>query len=233
MPNIPVGDLFYLQGVVDETLTASKGRVEEEKQDRKKGKGKTAVPERYPWTLQFRDFPEPPGRRPVMSRLMYDIPMGGSSNGRKRNSTNKGDGREIHGADGQEAFMAAMDFFPIARYNLKGQRFTYGEWVNVRVYRIYLPGAGDVSSSTGQAGGPQNQQGQEHQPQPTGEFENIENLLDPSGAYILEASVKVSDGQDLKCMGKGTEELVGLRDVLKGCVDLEVGERGGLDTRVR
>ena len=231
MPSLPVGDLFYLQGVVDETLPAPEYRIEDEIQDKKKAKGK-AVSEKNPWTLQFRDFPEPPGRRPVMSRLMYDIPMSRSSRAGKRNSTNTGDG-EIHGADGQETFMAAMDYFPIARYTLKGQRFTYGEWVNVRVYRTYLPSAERISSSSGQAEGIQDQQGHEQQSQRNGESGNVESLLDSSGAYILEASVKVSDGQDLKCMGKGTEELVWLRDVLKGCVDLEVGERGGLDTRVR
>ena len=34
-------------------------------------------------------------------------------------------------------------------------------------------------------------------------------------------------------MSKGTLELVGLKDMLKGAIELDVGDRLALDTRVR
>ena len=58
-------------------------------------------------------------------------------------------------------------------------------------------------------------------------------LLDESGGFVLQAAVRVMDGSKVETMVRGGEELWGLRDVLRGCVDLEVVERLALDTRVR
>ena len=58
-------------------------------------------------------------------------------------------------------------------------------------------------------------------------------LLDPSGGYILQASVRVQDGSKVETMTKGVNELMGLKEMLKGCVELEMGDRLALDTRVR
>lgn len=58
-------------------------------------------------------------------------------------------------------------------------------------------------------------------------------LLDPSGAYILQAALRVSDGTKPELMTRGITELLALKEMLKGVVELSVGERLSLDTRVR
>ena len=50
---------------------------------------------------------------------------------------------------------------------------------------------------------------------------------------MLQASVKVQDGSKPDIMSKGIQELLALKEMLKGCVKLEIGERLALDTRVR
>ena len=57
--------------------------------------------------------------------------------------------------------------------------------------------------------------------------------LDPSGSYILQASVRVQDGSKPESMSLGTSELQNFKEMLKGVVDLEVGDRLAMDTRVR
>ena len=58
-------------------------------------------------------------------------------------------------------------------------------------------------------------------------------LLDDSGAFLLEASVRVQDGSKVETMARGTAELLALRERLRGVVGLEMVERLALDTRVR
>jgi len=57
--------------------------------------------------------------------------------------------------------------------------------------------------------------------------------LDASGAYILQASLRVYDAQKVDRMQQGTTELLNLKEMLKGAVDLEMADRLGMDTRVR
>lgn len=178
-----------------------------------------------------------------MSRLIYDVPIdGGNSNGGSRKSSH------------EQEFMAGMGYAPVTKYALRGQRFTYDDWVNVRVYRISIPNDDDDEEGSTTAANDQQQSGVtkgeeesagvekgkqddgttiEESSNGKGKQEKKESLLDASGAYVMEASVKVRDGQDLKTMSKGVEELVAFRDVMRGCVDLEVGDRLSLDTRVR
>ena len=59
------------------------------------------------------------------------------------------------------------------------------------------------------------------------------NPLDASGAYILQASLRVYDAQKVDRMQQGTTELLNLKEMLKGAVDLEMADRLGMDTRVR
>ncbi len=65
-------------------------------------------------------------------------------------------------------------------------------------------------------------------------IENSESrLLDPSGTFILQAAVRVHDGSKVETMTKGVNELLNLKETLKGVVDMEMGDRLALDTRVR
>ncbi|MCJ1467206.1 Mediator of RNA polymerase II transcription subunit 18 [Pseudocyphellaria aurata] len=50
-------------------------------------------------------------------------------------------------------------------------------------------------------------------------------LLDPSGTYILQAALRVSDGTKPELMTRGITELLALKEMLKGVVELTVGER--------
>ena len=56
--------------------------------------------------------------------------------------------------------------------------------------------------------------------------------LDPS-TYILQIEVRIADGNKPELMSRGVKELMALKEMLKGVVELEPGERLGLDMRVR
>jgi mediator of RNA polymerase II transcription subunit 18 len=55
-------------------------------------------------------------------------------------------------------------------------------------------------------------------------------LLDPSGSYLLQASITVQDGTSPE---SATQRLYGLRDQLRTAVKLEQADRLSLDTRVK
>ena len=55
-------------------------------------------------------------------------------------------------------------------------------------------------------------------------------LLDPSGSYLLQASISVQDGTSPDL---ATQSLYGLRDQLRTAVKLEQADRLSLDTRVK
>lgn len=93
---------------------------------------------------------------------------------------------------------------------ISGHRFTHHS-TSIVLYRISLPASIDSTSD----GLPQ------------------ARLLDPSGTYILQASVRVQDGSKVETMTKGVNELLSLKETLKGVVELEIGDRLALDTRVR
>ena len=58
-------------------------------------------------------------------------------------------------------------------------------------------------------------------------------LVDPSGSYLIQASIRVQDGSKVELMNRATAELMSLKETLKGVVDLEMGDRLAMDTRVR
>jgi mediator of RNA polymerase II transcription subunit 18 len=57
--------------------------------------------------------------------------------------------------------------------------------------------------------------------------------LDPSGAYILEAKIRVYNLNNPVVLEAGVEELKRFQKQMKGCVELDVPERLSLDTRVK
>lgn len=57
--------------------------------------------------------------------------------------------------------------------------------------------------------------------------------LDPLGGYILQASLVVQDVNKPELMTRGINELMALKEILKGVVDINVGDRLSLDTRVK
>ena len=57
--------------------------------------------------------------------------------------------------------------------------------------------------------------------------------IDPSGTYLLQASVRVQDGSKPESMTIATNELDTLKEMMKGVVELGAAERLSMDTRVR
>ncbi|KAF2220126.1 mediator complex, subunit Med18 [Elsinoe ampelina] len=58
-------------------------------------------------------------------------------------------------------------------------------------------------------------------------------LLDASGAFVLEATVRVEDRSKPALVQGAMEQLLALRNELKGAIELRVPERLSMDTRVR
>ena len=58
-------------------------------------------------------------------------------------------------------------------------------------------------------------------------------LLDPSGAYILEAKVRVLEFSNPVVLENGVNELKKFQTQMRGCVDLTLPDRLSLDTRVK
>ena len=57
--------------------------------------------------------------------------------------------------------------------------------------------------------------------------------LDPSGAYILQASVRLMDNPGPDIVNRGQAELLKFQNDIKGVVDLKLTDRLALDTRVK
>ena len=82
---------------------------------------------------------------------------------------------------------------------------------------------------------PKSEQNKTSLPHPVNPLPPLESLrpLDPSGGYILQASIRVQDGNKPETMTLAMSELVRFRELMKGVVDMEVGDRLALDTRMR
>lgn len=112
--------------------------------------------------------------------------------------------------------MAALDYFPSSLYYTEGHRLSYNN-ISIHLYRVLVPTSSAMPSGSD-----------------PGDIKRSDlRLLDESGAYILQASVRVQDGSKVETVQRGASELLGLRETLKGVVELEVVDRLSLDTRVR
>jgi len=58
-------------------------------------------------------------------------------------------------------------------------------------------------------------------------------LLDASGAFVLEARIRIEDRTKPSLVSAATDELGSFRDLMKGSVDMRAPDRLALDTRVR
>jgi mediator of RNA polymerase II transcription subunit 18 len=113
------------------------------------------------------------------------------------------------------AFMAALGYGPAGGYVLDGDQLVHGN-VAVQVFRLRpMPAGGFGRADVGRA-----------------EVAGWE-MLDASGAWVVQASVRVGDGARVEWMVRGAEELAALRAALRGVVELEAADRLALDTRVR
>lgn len=58
-------------------------------------------------------------------------------------------------------------------------------------------------------------------------------LLDPSGVFTLDATVRIEDFKDAAVLEAGVNELKRFQTQMKGCVNLDLPDRLALDTRVK
>lgn len=58
-------------------------------------------------------------------------------------------------------------------------------------------------------------------------------LLDPSSAYVLQASIRIQDGSKPESISVGINELKAFKELMRGVVDLDIGDRLALDTRLK
>lgn len=73
------------------------------------------------------------------------------------------------------------------------------------------------------------------QPAPVSDLPSLESLspLDLSGAFVLEACVRIDDRTKPNLVSAASDELNAFRELMKGSVEMRVPERLSLDTRVR
>ena len=77
--------------------------------------------------------------------------------------------------------------------------------------------------------------GEEVQSHPSQVLPRLDSLvpLDPSGAYVLQASLRIQDGSKPESISVGINELKAFKEMMRGVVDLDIGDRLALDPRLK
>ena len=122
-----------------------------------------------------------------------------------------------------------MDARHTSTYLLQGHRFTYQN-TSLLLYRVFVPTtASDVTTTKTNP-----EQYNNNVSDNAGLIDMAQQrLLDASGTWVLQAGLRVQDGSKVETMAQGVNELVGVREMLRGVVELEIGERLAMDTRVK
>jgi mediator of RNA polymerase II transcription subunit 18 len=105
----------------------------------------------------------------------------------------------------------------VTEYYVEGYRFVHGNVV-VFLHRVlHEPGVRSL----------------EEEPKTALPAFSALQLLDMSGAYILEAKVRIQDFKDATVLESGVNELKEFQKQMMGCVELSLPDRLSLDTRVK
>jgi mediator of RNA polymerase II transcription subunit 18 len=105
----------------------------------------------------------------------------------------------------------------VTEYYIEGHRFVHGN-VIIFLHRVlHEPGVRNIEEA------------------PKTDLPSFASLqlLDISGAYILEAKVRVQDFKNATVLEGGVNELKEFQKQMKGCVELGLPDRLSLDTRVK
>ncbi|KAH9881355.1 hypothetical protein IAQ61_000079 [Plenodomus lingam] len=153
------------------------------------------------------------GEEPKWSALFEDIPDTGDRGVSIRftNSTDllSGDPHAYMVASGPNQF--------ITEYYVEGHRFVHRNVV-IYLHRVlHEPGVRNVQDA----------------PKVTLPSYAALRLLDPSGAYIVEAKVRIQDFNNSAVLESGVNELKKFQAQMKGCVELFLPDRLTLDPRVK
>jgi mediator of RNA polymerase II transcription subunit 18 len=111
--------------------------------------------------------------------------------------------------------LTASPFRYVAQHVVEGHRFVIGNVVLLLHRMKYFPGPDPATVAV-----------------PLPLLSDLKTV-DPSDAWVLKASVVLSDGTNANILSAGTTELEKIRDDLKGIVNLVIPERLSMDTRVK
>lgn len=114
-----------------------------------------------------------------------------------------------------------------SEYMLEGHRIIHNNII-LLLYRLLRPPKEGMDGFNTSAGGTENESMLNSMPD-----HGSWAPFDPSGSYILQASIRVQDGSKPESITLGITELQAFKEMMKGVVDLEVGDRLAMDTRVR
>ena len=115
-------------------------------------------------------------------------------------------------------------FLNPSSYRLLGQQYTLGHRfvssnVVIRIFRVLLPAQQQLPADKILEG----------PPLPVSEL----SILDPSGTYVVEVSVRMEDRKNTKIAEQAVAELRVFKQSVEGVIDLRVPDRLALDTRVK
>jgi len=119
--------------------------------------------------------------------------------------------------DDMQKYSDTNKFQILHEYYVEGQRFTCRD-IAISIYRHLLPQKPDEGAA-----------------EVKDDMVKLDDmkLLDPSGAFVVEATVRIDDRTKPALVQTATEELNWFRSEMKGSIDMRVPERLSLDTRVR
>lgn len=105
----------------------------------------------------------------------------------------------------------------VSEYYIEGHRYIHGDVVIFLHRVLHEPGVRSLETAP-----------KVHLPS----FEALQPF-DPSGAYILEAKVRVLDLDNPAVLEDGVGQMAAFQQQMSGCVELAIPDRLGLDTRVK
>ena len=123
----------------------------------------------------------------------------------------------------------------VDEYILDGHRLIYNNVIFL-LHRLLKFPALDATNPNNQAGtqnGQSNDGAKTLSPRKKIPPLNYLQPFDPSGTYVLQASIRVMDGAKPELVTAATKELIAVQAELKGVVGLRVVDRLALDTRIK
>ncbi|KAF2692286.1 hypothetical protein K458DRAFT_286095 [Lentithecium fluviatile CBS 122367] len=154
-----------------------------------------------------------PGEEPKWALEFQDMPDTGDRGVSIRATAST----DLLSGDPHAWMIAAGPHQFVSEYYIEGHRFVHGNVV-IFLYRLlHEPGVRSLETA------------------PKVDLPAFSALqpFDPSGAYMLEAKVRVQDLNTPAVLENGVGQLKAFRQQMKGCVELELPDRLAMDTRVK
>ncbi|KAF1839135.1 hypothetical protein BDW02DRAFT_539916 [Decorospora gaudefroyi] len=153
------------------------------------------------------------GEEPVWSQAFYDVPDTGDR-GVSIRFTNTTD---LLSGDPHAHMIASGPNQFVTEFYEEGYRFVHGNVIIFLHRMLHEPGARNIQKS----------------PKVKIPAWADLQLVDPSGAYVFDATVRVEDFNNAVVLEAGVNELKKFQTQMKGCVNLALPDRLALDTRVK